>query len=126
MEAKVLTLEDVVNLLNGKILCGEEKLAQINVPKAYACDLMSDVLALCQPGAILITGLTNVQIVRTAQMLDIPAVLFVRGKTPMNDTITLADEAGMSLVVTNMSMFQACGLLYEQGVKPCLLADAGD
>jgi hypothetical protein len=56
MEAKVLTLEDVVNLLDGKILCGEDQLAQINVPKAYACDLMSDVLALCQPGAILITG----------------------------------------------------------------------
>ena len=121
-----MTLEDVVNLLGGKILCGGEKITQINVPKAYACDLMSDVLALCQPGAILITGLTNVQIVRTAQMLDIPAVLFVRGKTPMNDTVTLAGEAGMSLVVTNMSMFQACGLLYERGVKPCLIADAGD
>jgi predicted transcriptional regulator len=124
LEANQLTLEDVASLLRARVLCGGERLKDIDVPKAYACDLMSDVLALCQPGAILITGLTNVQIVRTAQMLDIPAVLFVRGKTPMNDTISLADESGMTLIVTNMSMFQSCGLLYGKGVKPCLIGDA--
>ncbi|MDR1511150.1 MAG: transcriptional regulator [Synergistaceae bacterium] len=118
-----MTLEDIANVVNAKILCGEEKLAEINLPRAYACDLMSDVLALCSPGALLITGLTNIQIVRTAQMLDIPGVLFVRGKTPMRDTISLANESGISLIVTNMSMFQACGILYKEGIKPCLLAD---
>jgi predicted transcriptional regulator len=118
-----LTLEDIANLVNAKILCGEEKLASLDVPRAYACDLMSDVLALCSPGALLITGLTNIQIVRTAQMLDIPSVLFVRGKTPLRDTISLASESEISLLITNMSMFQACGILYKEGIKPCLLAD---
>jgi predicted transcriptional regulator len=121
-----LTLEDISNVVSAKIICGGEKLAEIDVPRAYACDLMSDVLALCSPGALLITGLTNIQIVRTAQMLDIPGVLFVRGKSPMQDTVSLADGSGISLIVTNMSMFQACGILYEKGVKPCLLADKGD
>ncbi|MDR3076353.1 MAG: transcriptional regulator [Synergistaceae bacterium] len=121
-----MTLEDISKLVNAKILCGAERLAQIDVPRAYACDLMSDVLALCSPGAILITGLTNIQIVRTTQMLDIPGVIFVRGKTPMQDTISLADESDIPLIVTGMSMFQVCGLLYEKGVKPCLLADKGE
>jgi predicted transcriptional regulator len=121
-----LTLEDISNVVNAKTLCGGGQLAKIDVPRAYACDLMSDVLALCSPGALLITGLTNIQIVRTAQMLDIPGVLFVRGKTPMQDTISLADESNISLIITNMSMFQACGLLYERGIKPCLLADEGE
>jgi len=121
-----LTLEDISNVVNAKVLCGGDKLDKIEVPRAYACDLMSDVLALCSPGALLITGLTNVQIVRTAQMLDIPGVLFVRGKNPMQDTVSLAGDSGISLIVTNMSMFKACGLLYEKGVKPCLLADEGE
>jgi predicted transcriptional regulator len=118
-----LTLEEIAKVMNAKILCGEDKLAALDVPRAYACDLMSDVLALCSPGALLITGLTNIQIVRTAQMLDIPSVLFVRGKTPMPETVSLADESGISLIVTNMSMFQACGILYKEGIKPCLLSD---
>lgn len=121
-----MTLEDITNLVNAKILCGADQLARIDVPRAYACDLMSDVLALCSPGAILITGLTNIQIVRTTQMLDIPGVIFVRGKTPMKDTISLAEESGIALIVSNMSMFQVCGLLYEKGIKPCLLADKGE
>jgi predicted transcriptional regulator len=118
-----LTLEDIANLVNAEILCGGEKLAALDVPRAYACDLMSDVLALCSPGALLITGLTNIQIVRTAQMLDIQSVLFVRGKTPPQDTISLASKSEISLLVTKISMFQACGILYKEGVKPCLLAD---
>jgi predicted transcriptional regulator len=120
-----LILEKIARLTDAKVLCGEARLSEIDSPRAYACDLMSDVLALCSPGALLITGLTNIQIVRTAQMLDIPAVLFVRGKTPMQDTISLADESCITLIVTNMSMFQACGILYAEGIKPCLLADVG-
>ena len=121
-----MTLEDISKLINAKVLCGEDRLREIEAPRAYACDLMSDVLALCSPGAILITGLTNIQIVRTAQMLDIPGVIFVRGKNPMKDTIDLASESGIPLIVTQMSMFQACGVLYGKDVKPCLLADEGE
>jgi predicted transcriptional regulator len=121
-----MTLEEISNILNAKIICREDRVAEIDVPNAYACDLMSDVLALCSPGAVLITGLTNVQIVRTAQMLDIPGVIFVRGKTPMKDTISLAEKSDIPIIVTNMSMFQVCGILYEKGVKPCLLTHEGE
>jgi predicted transcriptional regulator len=120
-----LTLEEIAAILDARALCGESLIPGINIPKAYASDLMSDVLALCQPGAILITGLTNIQIVRTAQMLDIPAILFVRGKKPMAETIALADESGIPILSTNMGMFQSSGILYAQGVKPCLRPDAG-
>jgi predicted transcriptional regulator len=120
-----LTLEDIARVVSAKVICGKEQLVNIDVPRAYACDLMSDVLALCSPGALLITGLTNIQIVRTAQMLDIPGVLFVRGKMPPQDTQSLAEDSGISLIVTRMSMFQVCGMLYAEGIKPCLLADVG-
>ena len=121
-----MTLEDISNVIHAKVLCGAEHLARIEAPGAYACDLMSDVLALCTPGAILITGLTNIQIVRTAQMLDIPGVVFVRGKTPMPETVALADESGIPLIVTGMSMFKVCGLLYEKGLRPCIQTDEGE
>ena len=78
-----MKLSEIAGLINASPLCGGERLNDIDVPNAYACDLMSDVLAFCAPGSLLLTGLTNVQIVRTAQMLDIPAVIFVRGKIPL-------------------------------------------
>ena len=121
-----MTLEDISNILNAKILCKAERVAEIDVPKAFACDLMSDVLALCSPEAVLLTGLTNVQIIRTAQMLDIPGVIFVRGKMPMEETIILAEESNIPIIVTNLSMFQACGILYGKGVKPCLRTNYGE
>jgi predicted transcriptional regulator len=113
-----LTLGDIANVLEAKTLCCEEQLASLEIDGAFASDLMSDVLAFCAPGAFLITGLTNIQIVRTAQMLDIPAVLFVRGKCPLEDTISLARDAGIPLVRSSHNMFHTCGLLYAMGVKP--------
>ncbi|GHV30954.1 hypothetical protein FACS1894167_12580 [Synergistales bacterium] len=111
-----MTLDDIAKSLNGKILCCEEKLSSITVEKAFASDLMSDVLAFCKPGALLITGLTNVQIVRTVQMLDIPAVLFVRGKVPLDETVNLARDSGIPLVLLGTAMFGTCGELYAKGV----------
>ena len=119
-----MTLYDITNILNAEILCGENRIGEMEVPKAYAADLMSDVLALCSPGGVvLITGLTNVQIIRTAQMLDIPGVIFVRGKVPMKETISLAEESDIPLIVTKLSMFETCGILYEKGIQPSILTD---
>ncbi len=118
-----MTFYEIAQHVNARTLCGEESLAALEIKRAYACDLMSDVLAFCSPGALLITGLTNIQIVRTAQMLDIPAVLFVRGKSPQQETIDLARESGIPLVLTEMSMFHTCGELYASGIKPCLRSD---
>lgn len=120
-----MTLEDIGKELGVQILCQADKLASIEVKQAYACDLMSDVLAFCSPGALLITGLTNIQIVRTAQMLDIPAVLFVRGKSPQEETVKLADEAGIPLMLCKLNMFHSCGILYGKGIKPSS-SDSGE
>ena len=121
-----MTFEEIAKRVEARTLCGEEQLAKIDIEKAYACDLMSDVLAFCSPGVLLITGLTNIQIVRTAQMLDIPGVLFVRGKAPQEETIALARDAGIPLVLTDLSMFHSCGILYGDGIQPCMRGDRPD
>jgi predicted transcriptional regulator len=117
-EANKLTLSNIAKEIGATPLCCEEKLDSLEIDGAFASDLMSDVLAFCAPGAFLITGLTNIQIVRTAQMLDIPAVLFVRGKSPLEDTINLAREAGIPLMLSCHNMFHTCGILYAMGLKP--------
>ncbi|MDO5116047.1 MAG: DRTGG domain-containing protein [Synergistaceae bacterium] len=113
-----MTLQEVASLLDAKNVSTTEDLNNIVVNNAYACDLMSDVLAFCTPGSLLITGLTNVQIVRTAQMLDIPAIVFVRGKVPLEETIQLAKENGIPVLLSRYSMFEACGVLFAKGMKP--------
>ena len=113
-----MTLSDIAKLIDAVPLCCEEELDLIDIESAYSCDLMSDVLAFCSTGALLITGLTNVQIVRTAQMLDIPAVLFVRGKSPQSDTVELARDSGIPLLSCKLNMFHTSGILYAKGIKP--------
>lgn len=117
-----MTLCDIAEVIGAVPLCCGEKLSLIDIKSAYSCDLMSDVLAFCSPGALLITGLTNIQIVRTAQMLDIPAVLFVRGKSPQSETIELARESGIPLLFCKLNMFHTSGILYREGISPSLSA----
>ena len=79
-------------------------------------DLMSDVLASVQPQAVLLTGLCNPQVVRTAQMADVAAIVFVRGKMPTQDVIDLANEEQIPLITTPYGMFELCGRLYKAGL----------
>ena len=116
-----MKLCEIKDLLNAEVLVCEETLDSIEIEKGYASDLMSDVLAFATPGVLLITGLTNIQIFRTAQMLDIPATIFVRGKKPGDDLLNLAKEAGMPILCTNMSMFETAGRLYGKGLAPCII-----
>lgn len=120
-----MLFEEIAKKVNAKGLCVEEKISTLEISKAYASDLMSDVLAFCQPGGLLITGLTNIQIVRTAQMLDIPGILFVRGKAPQEETIKLAREAGIPMILSKYTMFEACGILYSLGLVPCTADNEG-
>ncbi len=113
-----MNLKELAELLNAEVMVSDIDISEIEVPYAYACDLMSDVLAFCSPGSLLLTGLTNIQIVRTAQMLDLPAVVFVRGKLPLEETVTLAKESGIPLLLSKYSLYEVCGRLYESGVKP--------
>ncbi len=111
-----------MNIKKAKKLLGLNVLVEINpeleIETACGSDLMSDVLAFSSSKTILLTGLTNIQVVRTAEMIDLKAVIFVRNKTPEQETIELAQKKGISLYKAPYSLFACCGLLYQAGVKP--------
>lgn len=113
-----MNLKQIADTLDAEIVSGVETVGSTDIPNAYACDLMSDVLAFCPPGALLLTGLTNVQIIRTAQMLDLPAVIFVRGKKPLEETVALAKENSIPILLVNISLYEACGRLFAKGLTP--------
>ena len=96
------------------------------VEAAISSDLMSDVLAFAEPGSVMLTGLTNAQSVRTADVADLKAVIYVRGKQPADETVTLATEMGIPLMVSKLMMFEASGILFENGLRPGGLRSEGD
>lgn len=111
-----MTIGDIKNQLNAKVLCCERHLEK-EVHTACGSDMMSDVLAFVKDQSVLITGLCNPQTVRTAEMMDIICICFVRGKTPDESVIELAEERDIVILATEMRMFEACGKLYEQGLR---------
>ena len=111
-----MKLSEVKEILDAKVLTGEEFLDK-EVNSACGCDLMSDVLAFVKDKALLLTGLMNPQVIRTAEMMDIEAIVFVRGKNPDASMIELAEENGIPLLKTNREMFTSCGILYEHGLR---------
>ena len=90
-----------------------------DVATACGADLMSDVLAFTKDGALLLTGLTNPQVVRTADVGGLTAIVFVRGKTPSQEAAEMAKELDIPLFSTPHTLFEACGLLFATGLKPC-------
>ena len=113
-----MTLEQIQEILGAEVLVGSEKLST-EIKIGCGCDLMSDVLAFSKPDCLLLTGLTNLQAVRTAEMVDIKAICFVRGKRPGNDTIDLAKNKKIPLLLTPLPLFEACGKLYREGLIGC-------
>jgi hypothetical protein len=111
-----MTVEDAVKLLEGQFFCGEEQ-AGLEIASACGADLMSDVIAFVKDRVVLMTGLVNPQVIRTATLLDIHAVIFVRGKVPTRDMIEMANEAEIILGGTKLPLFLACGKLYEAGLR---------
>jgi len=112
----MITIRDLIKILDAKVLCGEEKLDE-EVRSACGSDLMSDVLAYVKDQAVLLTGLMNQQVVRTAEMMDMVCVVFVRGKEPDEAIIALAKEKNIAVMTTTHRMFTSCGLLYQAGLK---------
>ena len=110
-----MKIKTIVELLNAEVLCGEDKLDG-SVHSACGCDMMSDVLAFVKDQAVLLTGLCNPQVVRTAVMMDMRCIVFVRGKMPSNDIVEFADEAGLVVLATPERMYTACGVLYANGL----------
>lgn len=111
-----MQLQNIVKTLEAKCLT-QHKLEDLEISSAFGCDLMSDVLAFVDEETLLLTGLVNAQVVRTAEMLDIHSIVFVRGKLPDQSIIDLANEKGINLLTTNSSMYYACGVLYKEGLK---------
>lgn len=112
-----MILREIINLLQAQVLVGNGLLDEIQVDRCFSADLMSDVLGRTHANGILVTGITNPQAVRTADIADIKAVCVVRGKQPDADAVALAKQKGIPLFVTNLTMFEACGVLYMNGLK---------
>ena len=114
-----MRLKIVKEILNGEVICGEEFLDR-EVKMACGCDLMSDVLSFIKSDdTLLLTGLTNPQVIYTTDVVDIKAICFVRGKRPGEDVVKLANERGIVLLCTELPMFESCGRLYKEGLKGC-------
>jgi predicted transcriptional regulator len=116
-EDYVMNLREIVELLHADILVGNNLVDAIDVDRCYGADLMSDVLGRSYASGILITGITNPQAVRTADIADIQAICVVRGKQPEAETIALAKQKDMPLFITKLGMFEACGILYTKGLR---------
>ena len=110
-----MKITKVKEILNAKVLTGEEFL-DTEVNSACGSDLMSDVLAYVKDRALLLTGLVNPQVVRTAEMMDISAIVFVRGKMPEDNVIDLAKSKNMVILSTDYPLYIACGRLYSAGL----------
>lgn len=111
-----MTIQDMMKVISARVLCGENRLDR-TVYSAFCSDLMSDVLAFVNEKTVLITGIINPQVIRTAEMLDIRCLIFVRGKMPGEAVLEQARELGITVLTTGDSAFTTCGKLYEAGLR---------
>ena len=110
-----MRISEVKEILNAEVVCGENLLDE-EVFSACGCDLMSDVLAFVKNQGLLLTGLNNPQVVRTAFMMDMKAIVFVRGKNPDEEVVQLAKLKDIILLKTDERLYSACGKLYSAGL----------
>ena len=111
-----MKIEVVKQLLDAQVVCGEE-LLDTDVCSACGSDMMSDVLAYVKDQAVLLTGLVNEQVIRTAAMMDMKCIVFVRSKRPTPEMVKLAENNGIVVMMSSLRMFEACGKLYEGGLN---------
>ena len=111
-----MKISEIKDLLDAEVLTGADHLDS-DVFSACGSDMMSDVLAYVKDQAVLLTGLVNSQVVRTAEMMDMICIVFVRGKAPDEMLLALAEERGIAVMATDKTMFTACGLLYSEGLR---------
>ena len=111
-----MKISEIKDLLGAEVLCGSENLGT-EIHTACGSDMMSDVLAYVKDQAVLLTGLVNAQVIRTAEMMDMKCIVFVRSKRPSQDMLDLAKESGIAVLTTPKRMYEACGILYSNGLK---------
>ena len=110
-----MQLSQIRDILKARVLCGEDHLDR-EVFSACGSDFMSDVLAFVKNQALLLTGLVNPQVVRTADMVEMKCIVFVRGKVPDQSILALAQDRGIVVMTTQLRMYTACGLLFTHGL----------
>ena len=110
-----MTVAEAIKILDGQFFCGEDK-GDTEIASVCGADLMSDVMAFVKDKVMLFTGLVNPQVIRTAELLDIHCVIFVRGKNPTREMVEMAEQSDIILGGTKLSMFVACGKIYEAGL----------
>jgi len=113
---KLLSIDELIKIIDASVVLDMGWLKD-GISCVYASDLMSDILSHSKPNSLLLTGLINSQTVRTAEMVDITVVCFIHGKLPHADTIELAKQNKLPLLTTKYSLYEACGRLYEAGMK---------
>ncbi|NCA66461.1 MAG: hypothetical protein EOM87_00190 [Clostridia bacterium] len=111
-----MLIKTIAEILDGEMICCADNMEK-DVHAACASDMMSDVLAFVKDQAVLITGLSNPQVIRTAEMMDMNCVVLVRGKRPDKIMQSLAESKGIVVICTKEKMFSACGKLYSEGLK---------
>ena len=114
-----MKLQEVKEILDADVIAGAEKL-DMEVQTAFGADLMSDVLAFAKAGSLLLTGLTNSQVIKTAATRNIAAIILVRGKQPSLEAINMAKELQIPILATKYILFETAGILYTKGIVGCL------
>lgn len=112
-----MKITELLQLTEGQIVAGTT-VEHVEIERAFSSDLMSDVLTLDDHHIVLITGLANVQLIRTVEMADVPVVLLCRNKPATPEMVNLANEIGIILIETPFSIFRASGVLFQNGLKP--------
>jgi hypothetical protein len=113
-----MLLSEVAELIGAEPLGNPAPWRGIEIAACFAADLMSEVLAFCSPGALLLTGLANIQSVHTADVAELPAIVFVNDKRPSPQVLDLAAARGIPVFATPLTLYAACGLLYARGLAP--------
>lgn len=113
-----MTICEAATALEATLICGDKNLDK-SLLSACGADLMSDVLAFVKEGSLLLTGMVNQHVIRTAEMAGVLCVCFVRGKKPTDDICELAEQTGVTLLCCDLTLYEACGRLYEKGLPPC-------
>ncbi len=113
-----MKIRDIVSILNAKVLCGEAYMDE-DIESAFGSDMMSDALAFMGEKAVLLTGMVNAHAIRTAEMLDLRCVIFVRGKAVPEEVLNRAEELDIALLATPCTLYVSCGLLYQAGLPGC-------
>lgn len=112
-----MRIDDVARLLDAETMACDMTSLEQEVEFAFAADFLSDVLAFGRPGFLLLTGLLGCQLVRTAEISGVGAIVFIRGKRPTHDMVELAQRSGLPLLATKMTMYEACGRLFKEGLE---------